>query len=86
MKSPGVYAKIRGVYAEGACKHPCSLKFNSDEGRTWLMHLCISTDPSGSTVLYFGLDQFVLPPHLSAIVGSRARPNELPTRKLFGVC
>ena len=24
----------------------------SDEGRTRLMHLCISTDPSGSTVLY----------------------------------
>ena len=28
----------------------------SDEGRTWLLHLCISTDPSGSTALYFGLD------------------------------
>ena len=25
--------------------------FHSDEGRTWLMHLCISTDPSGSTAL-----------------------------------
>ena len=30
--------------------------FHSDEGRTWLMHLCISTDPIGSTALYFGLD------------------------------
>ena len=28
--------------------------FYFDEGRTWLMHLCIRTDPSGSTALYFG--------------------------------
>ena len=33
-----------------------AIHFFSDEGRTWLMHLCISTDPSGSTALYFGLD------------------------------
>ena len=30
------------------------LPIYSDEGRTWLIYLCISTDPSGSTALYFG--------------------------------
>ena len=30
--------------------------------------------------------RFVLPPHLSANVGSPAHPNELRTRKTFGVC
>ena len=49
------------------------------------MHLGISTAPSGSTALYFGLD-LSLPPHLSATVGSPAHPNELRTRKTFGVC
>ena len=28
-----------------------NITFYSDEGRTWLMHLCISTHPSGSTAL-----------------------------------
>ena len=31
------------------------------ESRTWLMHECISTDPSGSIALYFGLCLFVVP-------------------------
>ena len=43
--------------------------------------------PSGSTALHFRLrPQFVLPPHFRANVGSPARPNELRTRKTFGVC
>ena len=58
--------------------------FYSDKGCTWLMHLCISLDPSGSTVLLFGL--VCPPPHLSAIVGLPARQNKLQTSKTFGVC
>ena len=34
----------------------------------------------------FNSARFVLPPHLSTIVGLPARPNELQTRKTFGVC
>ena len=59
--------------------------FNSDEGHTWLMHLCISCGRWWvHSALFRALS--VLPTHLSANLVSPARPNEQRSRKTFGVC
>ena len=50
---------------------------------------CIYASISARTLVgpqRFNSARFVLPPHLSAIVGLPARPNELQTRQTFDVC
>ena len=58
--------------------------FNSDEGHTWLMHLCISYGPWWVHSALFRARS--VPTHLSTNLVSPARPNELRSRKTFGVC
>ena len=61
-------------------------RFYSNEGLAWLMHLCVSTDPSGSIALHFGLVCPSTPFELYRRFTSPSKRTLAADSQHFGVC